>query len=174
MTPRDERTLKLTKEDVLRYLRYDAETGYFTVISIGACPANKYLLGRTAGHVRKCDNYRTIHVAGVKVFAHRLVWFLHYGTWPSCDIDHKDQNKDNNRISNLRLLDRSANRQNCGIPKTNTTGFKGTSFDKRCGKWRAYISVRAKKHFLGHFDTVEEAGSAYKTALNVHFPEIAA
>lgn len=46
----------------------------------------------------------------------------------------------------------------------NTSGVKGVSFDKRIGKWKAYIRIARKCQSLGYFDTVEEAAQARREA----------
>ena len=46
----------------------------------------------------------------------------------------------------------------------NSSGCTGVSFDKRSGKWQAYINFRKKRHRLGLFRTKEEAVRARKEA----------
>lgn len=83
----------------------------------------------------------------------RIMWAMYYGFWPDKDIDHEDQNKANNRITNFRLLSRSENVFNSGLRSDNISGYRGVCFDVSRNKWLArYDTV-----FIGRFDTKEEA-----------------
>lgn len=62
---------------------------------------------------------------GLKFYAHRLAWYLHYGEWPGCNIDHINGDKSDNRIANLRLCDHKENGRNRPKPGHNTSGFTG-------------------------------------------------
>jgi len=104
--------------------------------------------------------YRLVSVKHVNILAHRLAWFLHYGKWPDGKLDHKDRNRDNNRIKNLRLA-RKGNQQNRSVSKCNTSGHTGVSFHKASGKWRAFIYVEEKQKSLGYHTTQEDAVAAY-------------
>ena len=72
-----------------------------------------------------------------KFYIHRLV-AIHYIPNPlnKEQVDHKDGNKLNNDISNLRWVD---NRENSNMFKScrndNTSGHIGISFYKRTGRW---------------------------------------
>ena len=50
------------------------------------------------------------------------------------------------------------------VRSDNTSGIKGVSFDKRRGKWCAYITVRGKTRALGRFGTLAEAAEARREA----------
>lgn len=75
-------------------------------------------------------------------------------------IDHEDRNTLNNQRNNLRILTPSQNNYNSKIPKDNTSGFKGVSFNIRKRKWAAYIVVRRKQIHLGYFNELENAVAA--------------
>jgi hypothetical protein len=69
------------------------------------------LRGRVLGS-RNSGGYLRIAISErVQVKAHRLLWALVHGVWPH-EIDHKDGNKLNNALSNLRNVPRDVNRQN--------------------------------------------------------------
>lgn len=72
-------------------------------------------------------------------------------------VDHIDIDKTNNSISNLRWVTRSENGFNTGINRTNTSGIKGVSFDKKTKKWRVRIKLNQKSKHLGLYETLEEA-----------------
>ena len=80
------------------------------------------------------------------------------------DVDHIDGDGLNNRRSNLRLATKSQNTQNQRINRRNTSGFKGVSFHKSSGTWRAAIRMNRKRKHLGCFRTPEAAHAAYSAA----------
>jgi hypothetical protein len=80
------------------------------------------------------------------------------------EVDHIDGNGLNNSRANLRACSRAENARNRGIPKNNTSGFKGVGWHKRQGAWRAVITLHGKQTHIGYFDTPEEAHAAYVQA----------
>ena len=50
------------------------------------------------------------------------------------------------------------------IPKNNTSGVRGVSWDKRKQKWSAYIKLRGHFFHLGLFDDIKDAEKARKFA----------
>jgi HNH endonuclease/AP2 domain len=85
------------------------------------------------------------------------------------DVDHKDGNGLNNVRSNLRLATRSQNQCNKPMYKTNTSGYKGVTWDKSRGQWMAKIKVGPKHINLGRFDDITDAAAAYaEAALKYH------
>ena len=87
-------------------------------------------------------------------------------------IDHINQNPLDNRRCNLRYITKSENSINSKIPITNTSGYKGVSWNKKRKKWEAYITINQIKKNLGCFIEIEDASNAYKEALEKYFPGI--
>jgi len=87
---------------------------------------------------------------------HRLIM-----GFPEKGIDHINGNTLDNRKKNLRLCNQSENLRNRSKPINNSSGYKGVSFDKKRGMFRADIRHMYKRHFLGHFHTAQEASNAY-------------
>lgn len=85
-------------------------------------------------------------------------------TDPNIHVDHINGDRLDNRRSNLRLCTNGENLRNRGAQKNNTSGFKGVCWNKDRNGWMAQISFQNKKHFLGVFETPEEAHEAYKAA----------
>lgn len=84
-------------------------------------------------------------------------------------VDHIDGNSLNNTRSNLRICTRAQNCLNSKRPKHNTSGYKGVAWSKKNNKWQATIKFNGKLHWLGLFDTPEEAHKAYcKAATELH------
>ena len=87
--------------------------------------------------------------------------------------DHINGNKIDNRKSNLRIAKGSQNYGNVGLPKHNTSGFKGVSFEKSRNKYEAYISKKDKKVHLERFKTSKEAALVYNQAAQEYFGKFA-
>src|ERR1700691_3876259 len=54
----------------------------------------------------------TIGIDGKSFMAHRIVYFLLRKYWPPYELDHKDGDKGNNRIGNLRKANVGQNQWN--------------------------------------------------------------
>ncbi len=78
--------------------------------------------------------------------------------------DHENNNKLDNRRSNIRLASVAENNRNIGISKNNTSGYKGVSWNKQHQRYEAYIWFNRKKRRLGLFDDPKEAHKAYCNA----------
>ncbi len=88
-------------------------------------------------------------------------------------VDHTDRNPRNNRRSNLRPASKSQNAQNTGLRPNNRTGFKGVSFDRQTGRYRASIKSNGRSVNLGRHDTAEDAAKAYDKAATAAFEPFA-
>lgn len=113
---------------------------------------NKKYAGKEAFR-EEIRGYRKGTVSGVTCYTHRVVWKLITGKEPSAILDHKDRNKNNNRIENLRAATLA---QNC----INTTKTKGVCFDVSRNKWMAYTKVDQKMITIGRYVTEAEAKAA--------------
>jgi len=92
------------------------------------------------------------------------------------EVDHKEQvdrSHWQDRLANLRICSRSENQQNQKLSGRNTSGYKGVSWKKSTGKWRAAIVISGKLQHLGYFQTPESAAEAYDAAAIHHFGEFA-
>ena len=68
-------------------------------------------------------------------------------------IDHRDRDKTNNCVFNLRPATPQQNSFN--------TNAKGYTWDKQCKKWMAQIRLNGKNIYLGRFEKEEDAIQAY-------------
>lgn len=159
---RKEPTLK--HERLKEVLDYDPERGLFTWRK----KLGKGNLGETAGSLDRAG-YVRIMIDGERLLARRLAWFYVHKRWPVGQIDHINVSNSDNRICNLREANQTQNQANRGIPKNNTTGFKGVSYLKEQGRFTARLKVNRRLIHLGTFLTAEEASAAYQSAANDNF-----
>ena len=119
----------------------------------------KRFLGQRAGKINHYG-YRVVKVDGTAFYEHRIIWVMLNKSLEYKDIDHINGIKDDNRIENLRAVDRNINNQNIIKPQVNnTTGFLGVT--RRKNKFYAQICVDRKVKYLGVFDNPENAHQAY-------------
>ena len=154
-------TTELDPKKLRERFTYNPETGDLTVKGYE----------HNANRPRKTGKYRIASLPGkILVYAHRVAWAITHGEIPDgFHIDHINGDTQDNRIANLRLCDRNQNLSNRGLPKSNTSGYKGVIWLKRERKWFAAIWKANKKHNLGYYDCPKEAARAYdKAALELH------
>ena len=70
-------------------------------------------------------------------------------------------NDGNYEPNNCRWVSRNIQNRNKRIPKNNTSGYKGVSYNKRANKYEAKICVNNKSIYLGYFPTAVEGARAY-------------
>jgi hypothetical protein len=128
--------------------------------------------GRYAGQEAGCpdpEGYWYVKVGRKRFRRCVLVWALYHGARPASTIDHKDRDRTNDRLDNLRLATKSQNGCNRSMHKNNTSGFKGVSFFRQQQRWAAQIQVSGRNRLLGFYATPGEAAAAYKAAsLELH------
>ena len=144
-------------------LDYNADTGrFFWKVRRGG-KASKGSVAGTLGN----DGYVRIQFDGKSWLAHRLAWFLVYGTYPD-SLDHIDENKTNNTIQNLRTAEGSLQNLNKSKPRIDnlSTGLKGVTINKtsKSSPYVAAITFRGKRKHIGSFNTPIEAHNAYLKA----------
>jgi hypothetical protein len=141
----------ISQKELMRILNYNSFTGIFTW-KIKVAPRVK--IGDIAGGLHS-QGYICISIEKKQFRAHRLAWLYYYGYLPENQIDHKDQIKINNWISNLRETSTSCNVRNTGNYNTNTSGVRGVSWDKIRQKWGVSIKPEKGKRIFtecGEFD----------------------
>lgn len=96
---------------------------------------------------------------------HRIAFALAYGYMPK-EIDHKNRDRTDNRLVNLREVTRKQNTRNCGLQKNNTSGCVGVVWRKDQGKWQVALrnefSQRKSHGFYNDFDDACEVAKAEK------------
>ena len=146
-------------------LSYDPETGDLRWIGRGKGIRS----GAIAGSVGS-RGYRTIRVNHHRYKAHRLAWLMHHGADPGeLQVDHRDCNPANNRISNLRLASPEQNIHNSQLSRSNKSGVKGVCWATRKRKWKASLEAWGVVHHLGWFTHLQDAIDAVTEArLRLH------
>lgn len=122
----------------------------------GYDPAKGCLYNRRTGKsvgatVGKGQRYVHIHFSlngrFVNLVAHRVVWLLCKGSWPSGEIDHIDGNGYNNHIENLRCCTHSENDWNrvWQFRENRKTGVPGVSKTPNKNSYR--VNILGKIHY---------------------------
>lgn len=139
-------------------IAYCADTGNLT----WSKPGRGIKVGRIAGCIT-AEGYRVVKLGRVPYPAHRLAWFLHYGAWPTGDLDHLNGRRSDNRIQNLRDGTHSQNMQNKRVAMSNnkSCSLLGVTWNKQHQRWQSKIMVNKKNHHVGYFDDAEVAHQAY-------------
>jgi len=107
------------------------------------------------------EGYLYCRIFGRRYRAHRVVWLMHHGYFPK-EVDHRNRNRKDNRIGNLREATRPQNagnrvdmlRPNAGVKKRKD----------RKGVFIAQICINGKRHYLGQFADEASANAAYVKA----------
>ena len=158
-----------TQEEIKNAFNYDPLTGVFT----NKVRRGKATVGKVSGHIHS-SGYRILTFKGKKLRAHRVAWLYTYGEWPKSEIDHTNNIKDDNRITNLRDATQVQNKANRRKTTSNTSSvYKGVSWYSRDNKWRAAIKHEGKSIHLGYFKEEIDAATAYNIAAEEYQKEFA-
>ena len=144
------RRLKLVDGEI--YLWKPIKNPYWKKVKCSVNEKGYYTISLQNNKIQKC------------YYLHRVIYKFNNSNWDMTytgdnQIDHFDNDKNNNNIENLRIVNNSENAQN-------RLSTKGYCFHKHSNKYRAYINVNNKAHYLGYYDTPEEAREAYLIAKN--------
>lgn len=166
----------LTLTEVSAMLRYEPISGKLYWIerapdafaTEAACRSwNCRFAGKEAAS-RNWKGYLVVNIKNNIYRAHRMGWLLHYGEWPSSQIDHINGDKADNRIANLRAVTNAENHRNMPLRSDNTSGHVGVHYIKRTGRYQAKIKVNGRPINLGFFGNIEDAIAARRQAETEH------
>lgn len=155
---------------VANRVHYDSDSGLMTWkqkhgIGRDVIRWNAQFAGKQCGSVTN-RGYMSITVAAGKqhfrISVHRLAWLIVYGELPKTQIDHINRNRSDNRISNLRLSDPSANMRNRSKNKNNTSGVTGVSWNESRKIWESRVGACGKIKHLGYFKNFNDAVTSVK------------
>jgi len=132
------------------------------------------LINKVTGHIYSNmhdKGYIRVKISGKRYYAHRIIWEMFHEAIPEgIQIDHIDGDPYNNRIENLRLATQAQNNANRGKqinrPNVSKDLPKGVSYNK-AGRYEARITYKNQGHYLGSYDTTEEAYAAYMEAAEI-------
>ena len=150
----------LPSQDRLReLLDYEPLTG---ALVWKLSPSKNISAGTPAGS-RGTLNNRTVKIEGERYATQRLIWKLVTGEDPPQLVDHKNGDFTDNSWTNLRLATHCQNNSNKRTAPAATGLPKGV---RRHPSGRFWSEIRSNKqhHYLGTFDTPEEAHQAYCAA----------
>lgn len=118
----------------------------------------KHCVGDVVGY-QDARGYVQIRYEQKTYRVHRLIWEMHHGQIPDgFEIDHINGDAFDNRLENLRLVDRNENAKNLKLQARNRTGVPGVIFMNN----RYRVTIGSK--YLGYFDTLAEATRVRKEA----------
>jgi hypothetical protein len=147
----------VTAEYARKILNYDPETGIFTWRER---PGRTCVIGAVASAVQKGRN--TVTLGGTRFQASNVAWLYVYGEWPDFEVDHRDRDKFNDAIGNLRSSTTMKNMMNMGKTARNTSGFKGVS--PHGDRFVVWIRADGYKYYLGRFRQADHGAAVYRIA----------
>jgi hypothetical protein len=154
LTP-DRKTI-LDAKDLHNFLILDADTGTLFWKKRSCSRFNGNYAGKMAGTLNK-EGYVCLRLLGKTLLAHRVIFAMHEGRWPSNQVDHINGIKTDNRPCNLRDVRISENLKNQKMRANNKSGITGVYWVPQKKKWAASISDSGKSVKLGLFKTIDEA-----------------
>lgn len=112
----------------------------------------------------RVDGYLEGFVNRRKVLAHRVVFCLAYGEWPTEPIDHINGARADNRPKNLRMVSVAENNRNRAISVNSQSGVMGVFWNAAKQAYDAEITKNGVKFRLGRFPKFEDAVLARRDA----------
>ena len=167
-------------DEIRNRIAYDPDSGvltwldvspkYFATLNAWSTWRTRFA-GKTAGFLRK-DGYIkiTVTLRGEKraFLAHRVAWLLEHNRWPENFIDHVNGERSDNRLCNLRSVDRQGNQRNQKRRSNNATGVLGVSWSKHANAWLARITFNGRQKNLGYYKDFNTAVAVRKHAEVLH------
>lgn len=101
------------------------------------------------------------------IMMHRVI----AGTPDELQTDHINCNRLDNRKANLRNCTATQNQYNRANGVGKGSKYKGVSWHKHRGKWRASIVIQGQHKHLGLFDSEIDAAFAYNKSAEANFGE---
>lgn len=128
----------------------------------GTETTKKGYISKTNGYY-KTGLYSNGKTRTIEVHKLAAIYFLnHCPCSMELVIDHIDNDRLNNKVSNLQIVSQRLNTQKDRLNKNSILGVK----KKPNGKFESGIKINGKKIYLGMFNTDIEAGTIYQKANN--------
>ena len=118
------------------------------------------------------NQYLTFNLKNKRYLVHRAVYVMHHGVYPET-VDHINNDRSNNKIENLRGATQAQNNKNASLSKRNTSGVKGIAWIEASRKWKAKCMVDRIDHYLGMYESMDDAVRAVSEFRVKHHGEFA-
>lgn len=168
------RSIPLTREEILARLDVDLETG--VAVWIDATKHHRNLVGKVAGRPVPNHNgkfYWTIRFNKRAYKRSQIVLFLKTGIWPTEMVDHRNGDSLDDRAENLRHATSTQNAWNHQKRRKKSPLPMGVRKLADSRRFQARIACNKEMHYLGTFDTPEEAHQVYLAKRKELFGEFA-
>ncbi len=144
----------LTQERVRELFDYDVDSGNL----IRRTLANNFR-AKIGGKVgwKSGNGYLKVSIDNKKYYVHRVIWLWSFGYFPEFSMDHKNRNRSDNRLSNLREASQSCNLRNIDTRQDSVSGVTGVCIDNRSGRWAVSICINKSSKYLGLHSCLTEA-----------------
>jgi hypothetical protein len=162
-------------------LLYDKDTGFLTWKARSVkwftdqhqCDAwNTRLAGKRAGTSIANTGYYQMQLFKKGCLNHRIIWTMVSGSPPTHEIDHINHVRTDNRLINLREVQREDNCRNITLRGDNKSGYNEVIWYAARNKWMVYVTIRGKRKHLGYYSDLAEAAKVAKdTRINEFFHE---
>ena len=116
------------------------------------------------------ENYIESMTLGAKQSLHRIVMNV-IDSRIQVDHIHGNKTRNDNRKSNLRLVDNSKNQMNRDLQSNNKSGVTGVYWHKATNKWSVQININQKQTYLGEYKDFDEAVKIRKEAEKKYYGE---
>lgn len=159
-------------EELLKeYTEYDKCSGK---VFWKKSPSARAPVGKEVGSLTDGYYYSQITFKGKRhrFPLHKVIWFWEKGYYPVGILDHKDFDRGNNHIENLRLASRAENNRNRFYGK-GVSKYQGVTFHSKNKTWVAQITKDKRNIYIGSFKDELEAAKAYDTKAVELFGEFA-
>ena len=144
--------MSLTQQQVQELFEYRDGSLYWKKIN----PMARVKVGDKVGSKNNIDSYWRVGIKQKMYLVHRIIFLYHYGYLPEF-VDHKNGDRGDNLIENLRQATKSENCRNAKILKTNTFGVKGVCKPKANKSWNCRLTINGKTKTVGKFESKELA-----------------
>lgn len=161
--------MELTQQTVKELFDYHEDGYLIWKVKKGK---TKMKIGDRAGHF---SGRHQRYFVGINFKAYRvarIIFLWHKGYLP-INVDHKDGNSLNDKISNLRAATPSQNNMNRQANRNSTSKYIGVHRSVTKNRWCAHIRFKGKSKNLGSFSDEIEAAKVRDKAAKELFGEFA-
>lgn len=151
---------KGTYEQATALFAYEPDTGRL-LWRVARSPRVK--VGDEAGCGATKNGHRTVWFNGRSEMVARVAWLIQTGSWPTLEVIHLDGDSSNNKWLNLEEVTRADLARHINRKGSSKAGHKGVY--KVNSKWSASYTNKGRRHYLGVYDTPEEASRVRQEAI---------